>query len=140
MMNRDTFKMIHSELIQQVQCIEFNLKVIYSAMHKGSFEKNMEMVEKENLGRIAYELRELDFSDGVADLSEEEYKTIDDIREIRNYWCHQCYIDFVYIQDDRKREVQFQKIATRLHYDENRTYALFKKTEKIKQYIIDKYR
>lgn len=29
-MTRDTFKMIHSELIQQVQCIEHDLKVMYA--------------------------------------------------------------------------------------------------------------
>ena len=33
-MTRDTFKMIHSELIQQVQCIEHDLKVLYAAMKR----------------------------------------------------------------------------------------------------------
>ena len=36
-MTRDTFKIIHSELIQQVQCIENNLRVIYAAMCKGNY-------------------------------------------------------------------------------------------------------
>ncbi len=31
-MTRDTFKLIHSELIQQVQGIEYDLKLIYSAI------------------------------------------------------------------------------------------------------------
>ena len=25
---------------------------------------------------------------------------INEIREIRNYWCHQCYLDFIYIEND----------------------------------------
>jgi hypothetical protein len=33
-MTREQFKLIHSELIQQVQCVEYNLKVIYAAMRK----------------------------------------------------------------------------------------------------------
>lgn len=28
-MDRNQFKLIHSELIQQVQCVESNLKIIY---------------------------------------------------------------------------------------------------------------
>lgn len=139
-MTRDTFKLIHSELIQQVQCIEHDLKIMYAAMKKGRFQSNMEAMRKANLGKIARELEALDYSDDFPELSERDYEVIDEIRDIRNYWCHQCYIDFIYIADDYQRERKFQEIAQRLHYDEHRTYALFQKTEKMKLYILDKYR
>ncbi|MCM1237539.1 MAG: hypothetical protein NC489_46325 [Ruminococcus flavefaciens] len=139
-MTRDTFKMIHSELIQQVQCIENNLRVIYAAMCKGNFESNLQSLNKTNLGKIARELEELDYSDNFPELSQDDYEVIDKIRNIRNYWCHQCYLDFVYIQNERQREQVFQRIAQRLHYDENRTYALFQKTEKMRITILNKYR
>ena len=139
-MTRDRFKLIHSELIQQVQCIEYDLKLIYAAMHKGDFEKNFETLSKANLGKIARELRELDHSDNFPELSDEDYKVIDEIRIIRNYWCHQCYLDFVYIQDNYQREIKFQEIAQRLHYDENRTYALMQKMEQIRVMIVKQYR
>jgi len=71
---------------------------------------------------------------------EEEYNTIDEIREIRNYWCHQCYLDFIYIENDYEREKTFQTIAQKLHYDEYRTYDLFKKTEEMRLIIMRKYR
>ena len=109
-------------------------------MHKGNFRSNLKSVEKMNLGKIARELEELDNSDNLPDFSEEEYTTIDEIREIRNYWCHQCYLDFVYIENDYERERAFQKVAERLHYDEYRTYDLFKKTEDMRFAIIKKYR
>jgi len=139
-MDRNRFKLIHSELIQQVQCVENNLKIIYAAMLKGDFNKNLKSTERMNLGKIARELEYLDNSDDMPEFSEEEYNTIDEIREIRNYWCHQCYLDFVYIQDDNEREKAFQKIANKLHYDEYRTYELFEKTEKMRLYILKKYR
>lgn len=139
-MTRDKFKMIHSELIQQVQCIENNLKVIYAAMCKGNFKSNLQLLNKANLGKIARELEELDYSDDFPELSQDDYAVIDEIRNIRNYWCHQCYLDFVYIQDDLQREQTFQKIAQRLQYDENRTYALFQKTEEMRIAILNKYR
>ena len=139
-MDRNRFKLIHSELIQQVQCIENNLKIIYEKKKKGNFKSNLKSVEKMNLGKIARELEELDNSDNLPDFSEEEYTTIDEIREIRNYWCHQCYLDFVYIENDYERERAFKKVAERLHYDEYRTYDLFKKTEEMRFAIIEKYR
>lgn len=139
-MTRDTFKMIHSELIQQVQCIEHDLKVMYAAMKRGNFQSHIEAMSRANLGKIARELEALDYSDDFPELSERDYEVIDEIRDIRNYWCHQCYIDFVYIADDYQRERKFQDIAQRLHYDENRTYALMQKIEKMKLYILDKYR
>lgn len=139
-MDRDTFKLIHSELIQQVQCIEHNLRRTYAAMHEGNFEDNFDRLEKCNLGKIARELEDLDYSDEDPELSEEVYELIDDIREIRNYWCHQCYLDFVYIQNEIDREKQFQKVAQRLQKDENRTYALSQKSERIFFSIWKKYR
>lgn len=49
-MTRDKFKLIHSELIMQVQCIEHDLKLIYAGMCKGDFDKNLDALEKVNLG------------------------------------------------------------------------------------------
>lgn len=56
-MDRDTFKMIHSELIQQVQCIEFNLRRIYAAMCEGKFEDNFLALENCSLRQIAKNLK-----------------------------------------------------------------------------------
>lgn len=139
-MDRDRFKLIHSELIQQVQCIEYNLKIMYAAMLKGNFDSNFKSVERMNLGKIAIELKKLDNSDNKAEFSEEEYQTINEIREIRNYWCHQCYLDFGYIENNYEREKAFQKVAEKLHYDELRTYELFKKTEEMRLNVMGKYR
>ena len=58
-MTRDKFKLIHSELIMQVQCIESDLKLIYAGMHSGDFEDNLDMLEKANLGTIIKKLKEL---------------------------------------------------------------------------------
>lgn len=131
--------MIHSELIMQVQTIEYDLKLIYAAMKEGDFEENFVELENANMGKIIKELWDLDHSDNHPDLTENDYKLLHEIREIRNYWAHQCYLDFVYIQDDDLREARFQEIAERLHYDENRTWDLHEKmqamrTKKIKEY------
>ena len=131
-MTRDKFKLIHSELIMQVQCIENDLRLIYAAMKNGSFDDNLYELDKANLGKISKELKKLDYSDGHPDLAETDYELINQIREIRNYWCHQCYLDYIYIPDEIKREMRFQKIAGDLSYDENRTWNLHVKLEKLR--------
>ena len=46
----------------------------------------------------------------------------------------------MYINNDREREKKFQKIVQRLQRDENRTYALSVKLEKVYFSILKKYR
>lgn len=139
-MTRDNFKLIHSELIMQVQLIENDLRLIYASIKFGAFEDNYEHLEQANLGKIIKALKELDYSDGAPYLSNKDYETLNQIREIRNYWCHQCYLDYVYIVDNSERETKFQEIADRLHTDENRTWACHEKMEKLKIKILKKYR
>ena len=67
-LERNTFKLIHSELIQQVQCVEFNLKRIYAAMCQGDFDDNFHSLDNANLGKIVRELKRLDHSDGCPEL------------------------------------------------------------------------
>ena len=57
-LTRDKFKLIHSELIMQVQLIENDLRLIYAAMRKGDFDDNIEILEKANLGKIITELKQ----------------------------------------------------------------------------------
>lgn len=131
-MTRDKFKLFHSDLIMQVQCIENDLRIIYAAMKSGDFDDNFDDLEKANLGRIIKELKRLDRSDGHPDLAEDDYELIDQIREIRNYWCHQCYLDFIYVPDYYEREQRFQEIAERLSHDESRTLDLQEKLENLR--------
>ena len=107
-LTRDKFRLIHSELIMQVQLIENDLRLIYAAMRKGDFDDNVEILEKANLGKIITELK--------------------------------CYIDYVYINDDNEREKKFQQIATRLHYDENRTWDLHERIENLRLKMLKSYK
>lgn len=137
-MTRDEFKILHSDLIRHVQCVENDLRVIYKIMKAENASENADSLERANLGRIIKELYEVDISDGVLDLSKKDYELMNEIREVRNYWCHQCYIDYVYIPDEEKREKAFQDLADRLIFDENRMFALSKTIEKKKIELLAK--
>lgn len=139
-MDYDTFKLIHSELIMSVQYIEQDLKLIYSILKSGKFYDNYSDVENAPLGKLLKSLQELDQELGYSEIKEKDYDLLNQIREIRNYWCHQCYIDFHYIEDPQEHDIAFQKIAGRLHKDELRVYELQEKIEKLRKNIEKKHR
>ena len=138
-MTRDQFKILHSEIMMYFQCIEFDLKRIYAGMSSEDFDDEMDWLETSNFGNTLRELKKLDKSDGDPWLSDSEYDQLDRIREVRNYWAHQCYLDYIYIQDEVKRERRFQEIANRLSRDENRTWDLHEKLEKMRLQKLKKY-
>lgn len=139
-MNYDTFKLIHSELIMSVQYIEQDLKLIYSILKEGVFYDNYYDVENFPLGKLLKSLHRMDQELGYSKIKEKDYELLDQIREIRNYWCHQCYIDFHYIENPQAHEKAFQKVATRLHEDELCVYDLQQKIEKLRKSVEKKYR
>ena len=138
-MDYDTFKLIHSELIMSVQYIEQDLRIIYSSVKPGDYKKNYEIVDKVPLGKILKELHELDEDLGYSKIKANDYALLDQIREIRNYWCHQCYLDFHYEENPVKHEQKFQEVAKRLHFDELRVYDLYEKIEKLRKNVVSKY-
>lgn len=139
-MTYDTFKLIHSEFVMSVQYIEQDLRIIYSTIKPGDYKDNYEIVDQVPLGKILRELHEVDEELGYSKIKQQDYELLDQIREIRNYWCHQCYLDFHYIENPEEHERKFQEVAKRLHYDELRVFDLYEKIEKLRKSVVKKYR
>lgn len=125
------FKLLHSEIILYYQCIEFDLRRIYSAMSSEDFYDSMDELSDKNWGVLLNRLEELDYSDDDPFFSEEEYNQLDKMRTRRNYWCHQCYLDFIYIQDDWKQESKLQSLTRQLEKEHNQAYTLHRKMQEI---------
>ena len=130
-MTEEQFRILHSEIIEYFQCIEFDLKRIYSGMSTEDFDDEMDMLETSNLGNTLNKLKRLDESDGDPWLSQADYEELDRIRELRNYWAHQCYIDYLYIENDWQRQMKVQRIANRLSNEHNRIYKLHQKLQNL---------
>lgn len=127
----DRFRAMHSEIIEYYQCIEYDLKRIYSAMSSEDFDDCMDMLEGNNWGMVLTRLKKLDNSDGDPYLSEEEYRLLDEIRDRRNYWCHQCYLDFVYIDDQREQDNRLSRLVRQLENEKNRAAKVQAKIQDI---------
>lgn len=83
-------------LIKKCQCIEHDVKIMYAGMLRGDFNENLNTVINKPLGLVLKKLEGLDYSDDSPYLSREDYSLLNEIKDIRNYWVHKGYIDFMY--------------------------------------------
>ena len=127
----ERFKAMHSEIIMYFQCIEHDMKRIYSGMSADDYYDCMDMLDGKNWGVILNKLKKLDHSDNDPYFTDEEYEQLDAIREQRNYWCHQCYLDYVYIHNDYDRQAKLERLIRRLENEKNRAYKLHRKMQDI---------
>ena len=109
-MDLKEFRIAHSTLIEHYQFIEAHLEGIYAAVSDKAFLDGIREIEKDSLGGVVRELRELEKGKKLRILSEEEYVQLRQIIDRRNYWCHCCYFDMPFDRDPggpaRVRDVQ----------------------------------
>ena len=98
-MDLKEFRVAHSTLIEHYQFIEAHLEGIYAAVSAKPFLDGIREIEKDSLGGVVRELRQLEREKGFSILSEEEYTDLRQIIERRNFWCHCCYFEMAF---DRK--------------------------------------
>lgn len=139
-MTYDEFRLKHSDLISFFQFIESDLRLIYAGMLKGDFKDNLDLLNKSNLGEIINQIRILDNSDGNKELNDDDYKLLNQIRKKRNYWCHQCYLDFLYIQDRSEQMNKFNEIALLLDKDYEKISKLYKSIQKFRLIKLKQYK
>lgn len=138
-MDIDTFKILHSETIGFCQIIESDLKWIYSLMLAGDVSENRALIEKDTLGQIVSKLKELDKSDGEQFISDGDYNFLKQMTKKRNYWCHNCYRDFMYESDPYASEA-YRKVCVMLQRDHDRLEQVRNNVEQAKMNANDVFR
>ena len=58
------FRLKYSEIMEYFQCIEYDLKRIYSAMSADDFDDNMDMLEFSNMGKKIKKLEKKGYKGG----------------------------------------------------------------------------
>lgn len=96
----NNFNMAVGETLMYCQRIEHDVKIIYAAMLKGDMNENINLVKRETLGTVLVALSALDNSDGNPIFSNRDYAILKQIKNARNFIAHQCYVDFLYLNDD----------------------------------------
>ena len=88
------------ETLMYCQRIEHDVKIIYAAMLKGDMNENINLVKRETLGTVLVALSALDNSDGNPIFGSRDYAILKQIKNARNFIAHQCYVDFLYLNDE----------------------------------------
>ena len=136
-MTIEQFKQLHSETIMYCQAIEHDLKWIYSYMHKGNQYESFETLSKTTLGALVKKLKELDNSDKEPFISNDDYNFLKQMTEKRNYWCHQCYIDFIY---DDKDSSNYDKVCNKLIRDHDRLKVVSNNVERVRLKAVNTFK
>lgn len=125
-------------LIKKCQCIEHDIKIMYAGMLRGDFYENLNLVINKPLGPVLKKLEGLDYSDDSPYLHREDYKFLNEIKNIRNYWVHKGYIDFIYGSEEsyqNRISRQYQKLTA----DCNRLICLAGQLEDIRIEMMSHY-
>lgn len=138
-MSIEEFKQYHSETIMYCQCIEHDLKWIYSYMHKGDQYDTFDKLEKKTLGTLIKMLKSLDNSSGKLFISNDDYNFLKQMSEKRNYWCHQCFIEFIY-EEDYSCSDEYNAVCNKLKRDHDRLERVSNIVEKIRLEAVDTYK
>ncbi|MCM1131780.1 MAG: hypothetical protein NC310_08775 [Roseburia sp.] len=130
-MDFKTFKILHSETICFCQILENDLKWIYTFMHKGDKNKIRDSLEGKNLGQIIQMLKKLDNEDDDLLISNDDYNFLKQMKNKRNYWTHQSYIDFVYAEGFINSK-EYIHVCEKLQRDHDRLQIVYKNVEQLK--------
>lgn len=136
----DIYKHTLGETIILYQFMENDLKLIYAGMLGGGYFKNIEYVRStyKGLGQIIMALEELDNSDGNPYFSRETYALLSKLARQRNYYCHQCCMDFCYNPYFRD-SVEFKDSLDSLIRTNSQLKTIQAETEKHRIAILTKF-
>lgn len=120
--------------------MENDLKLIYAGMLEGVFYKNIEIVRSnfKGLGQIVQALEQLDHSDSNHYFTKETYILLNKLARQRNYYCHQCCVDFCY-DPNFMQSPEFKDSLEKLIKTNETIKSVQAQTEKHRQMVLERY-
>lgn len=136
----ETFHCYVGKIMMFCQCIENDIKWIYSGIKKGDINKTLNDLEvnKVTLGNVLRMLKELDNSDNKPYLNQNDYNLLSKITSIRNFWAHKGYLEFVY-KNSQEWHNAFKITARRLESDYNLLSKLTSSIEEVRLDVLKTY-
>ncbi len=94
----DKYKYLLGETIMLYQLMENDLRLMFAGMTSGDFYANLDKVKAtyKGLGQLVQALEQLDNMDSSPYFTRETYSLLNRLARQRNYYCHQCCLDFCY--------------------------------------------
>lgn len=122
------------EMLMYLQCIEHDIRYIYSYMADGGFESNLSMIDEEKwtLGELIHSLEEIDGEYGSSLFSPDEYKLLYSVVRIRNHYAHKVYLSFCYEDDEESFKEAYESECIRLEKEKEEISSLYEAVERIR--------
>ena len=89
----DEFRLAHSKIIEEFQWLEWSLKNMYANLIDGHYPECFDEVAEKPLGKLIEKLKDVENRNHTHYLTDEDYDNLRKVRDMRNYWCHSCYVE-----------------------------------------------
>lgn len=127
------YKYLLGETIIVYQLIEHDLRSIAALSIQGEYHSNLARIsfDYKSMGQVVSLLSDMDKKRSNPLLNESDYKILSALVRKRNYYCHQCAIDFIY-ESDFDCSDEFKSAIEELSLDHKRMLEMQTKIENIK--------
>ncbi len=142
-MNMDTFdkyKYLLGETIMLYQLMENDLRLMFAGMTSGDFYENLEKVKAtyKGLGQLVQALEQLDNMDSSPYFTRDTYALLNRLARQRNYYCHQCCLDFCYNPQFRETP-EYKQSLERLEKTNEIIKSIQAQTNRHRELILSRY-
>lgn len=136
----DKYKYLLGETIMLYQLMENDLRLMFAGMTSGDFYANLDKVKAtyKGLGQLVVALEQLDNSDSSPYFTAETYALLNRLARQRNYYCHQCCLDFCYNPQFRDT-MEYKQSLERLEKTNEIIKSIQAQTNKHRELILSRY-
>ena len=136
----DKYKYLLGETIMLYQLMENDLRLMFAGMTSGDFYANLDKVKAtyKGLGQLVVALEQLDNSDSSPYFTAETYALLNRLARQRNYYCHQCCLDFCYNPQFRDT-MEYKQSLDRLEKTNEIIKSIQAQTNKHRELILSRY-
>ena len=95
-MNLNEYRILHSQIIEQYQLVEFHLEGLFALIVSdgNNFEQLARRVENDAMGelirKVRFLVKEYKYNDII---TKDDFESLDKIRDDRNYYCHENFLE-----------------------------------------------
>lgn len=132
-MNKEEFRIKHSQLIEQYQLVEFHLEGLFAIMqHDGdNFRELARRVENDAMGELIRKVRFLVKEKKHQDLlTKQDFGQLENVRDDRNFWCHSNFLEL------NKNPNLYEKHCLKIAEDLKRAISINDKLKNVFQKLI----
>ena len=136
----DKYKYLLGETIMLYQLMENDLRLMFAGMTSGDFYANLDKVKAtyKGLGQLVQALEQLDNMDSSPYFTRETYALLNRLARQRNYYCHQCCLDFCYNPQFRE-SFEYKQSLEKLEKTNDIIKSIQAQTNRHRELILSRY-